>query len=528
MLDPFSKQPFREVGRFELRAGWEVFPDSPVYSATNSGRLQLQSETPVNWSGVNRFRRVWAGLAVALIAKDCFSVPLMPFGTDMTFWSFDILAAIFWTLNLPVSCWLARSKATVWPLFLAQTLVELVLIAPTFVDLLNHGQPHPLQSILRVLQLFRLLQASHWYKITGMSHMVREWLRHRSREFRAFWNIASIMLIGVLLIHLITCMWFAAGVGGEDSWVDELDITDKSWQQQYLLSFEWAIGRLPPSHLPENMKLARRSERFVALLGTGLMILFGSIFTSMITNDISDIRRAHRERKEADYHVRDYLRIFPVAPELEEHLIQYLQRAPKVQQPSKVVIENVLPEYLFKELCHEALSPVLKQHSFFRTLCSKHPAVQYALCKELQDWHVVPQEILFSAGPLCERMLLMVHGDIKYTRMDEAAVIHGSMRGSIALQSVLPTNEVPAESHVLHAGHWICEPCLWTAWAFVGKAASLSTATLVCLSPDKLIMATEDHKDAAALIAAHARKFVAQLNDTPLEELSDTLGFSAS
>ncbi|CAJ1449897.1 unnamed protein product, partial [Effrenium voratum] len=292
------------VGRFELRAGWEVFPDSPVYSTTNSGRLQLQSETPVNWPGVNRFRRVWAGLAVALIAKDCFSVPLMPFGTDMTFWSFDILAAIFWTLNLPVSCWLARSKATVWPLFLAQTLVELVLIAPTFVDLLNHGQPHPLQSILRVLQLFRLLQASHWYKITGMSHMVREWLRHRSREFRAFWNIASIMLIGVLLIHLITCMWFAAGVGGEDSWVDELDITDKSWQQQYLLSFEWAIGRLPPSHLPENMKLARRSERFVALLGTGLMILFGSIFTSMITNDISDIRRAHRERKEADYHVR--------------------------------------------------------------------------------------------------------------------------------------------------------------------------------------------------------------------------------
>ena len=304
--------------RFEVREGWDMMNGSffvktfqPTFYSSENGRGSLSTR-------MDRFRRIWAGIAVFLIARDCIAVPLMPFGTDFSFWSLEILAAIFWTFNLPISCFLARSKATVWWLFLTQTFVDLALLAPTYVDLLSIGTYSSVQVWLRILQLGRVLQVPHWYRITGMAGQVREWLRHRSREFRACWNGMWLMVLGGMFLHAVTCAWFFIG-NFPEGWVhEEQGFEGETWLQQYIRSFEWAISRLPPSHLPENMQLKTRAERFLAMFGTASMMLFGAIITSIVTNDMSDIRRVRRENKEAEFQVLDFSWNFSIGYDLQD------------------------------------------------------------------------------------------------------------------------------------------------------------------------------------------------------------------
>ncbi|CAE7355443.1 unnamed protein product, partial [Symbiodinium pilosum] len=104
-------------------------------------------------------------------------------------------------------------------------------------------------------------------------------------------------------------------------------------------------------------------------IGTGLTMLFGSIFTSIVTNDISDIRRVRRQQREAEYQVSDYLMMYPVSWDLQIQLREYLQRnKSRIQRPSKREMRNVLPQFLYRELCREALSPVFAAHRFLDDL----------------------------------------------------------------------------------------------------------------------------------------------------------------
>ena len=96
---------------FVLREGWE---QSVCFYTKSATHPRFASEDHVeDTTSYDRFRSVWASFAVLLIARDCFAIPLMPFGTDLTFWVLEILKACFWIANLPISCLLARSKATV-------------------------------------------------------------------------------------------------------------------------------------------------------------------------------------------------------------------------------------------------------------------------------------------------------------------------------------------------------------------------------------------------------------------------------
>eukprot|EP00438_Fugacium_kawagutii_P017224 Skav206647 [mRNA] locus=scaffold863:29898:31011:- [translate_table: standard] len=47
-------------------------------------------------------------------------------------------------------------------------------------------------------------------------------------------------------------------------------------------------------------------------------MLFGAMFTSIVTNDVSDIRRVRRTQKEAIFQVSDFFVNFSVTTELRE------------------------------------------------------------------------------------------------------------------------------------------------------------------------------------------------------------------
>eukprot|EP00434_Breviolum_minutum_P027336 symbB.v1.2.024171.t1/scaffold2267.1/size83884/4 len=57
---------------------------------------------------------------------------------------------------------------------------------------------------------------------------------------------------------------------------------------------------------------------------TGFMLLFGAGFTSIVTNDVSDIRRAARSQKEAQFQVTDFFDNFSVPMELKDEVEELL------------------------------------------------------------------------------------------------------------------------------------------------------------------------------------------------------------
>ena len=452
---------------------------------------------------LTRWRPAFACLASMLILHDCVMVPLLAFDPAG---SADLLfKLLFWAVTLPIPC---RHGAT------SIAVLDAVLVGLLCFELLSGI------SFLRGFQLLRVLRLVQLFKFTGFGRPASRWMHQSGREVRALVNIAATLCLTAIFLHVLTCVWFSCG-SLANGWVDE-EVRQLSLRQQYQRSLELALSRLHPSRTAENMTMNTQLERLLSLLATGAAVLCGAIFTSIVTNDLSDIRRTRREQREAQNKVSDFLTIYPVSWELELQMKEYLNRNMcKVKMPCKQDLSHMLPDFLFRELCREALTPVWAKHSFLHGLMMRHLSFQYDLSTQcLMDWNVGAHETLFSAGSKCDSMLMLSHGSIEYRAMGGCKVLPHLSRQTSFQQPLSKEAEGDPDA-VLHPGDWLAEACLWVSWQFMGKARSHGRSALICLSYPKLLAAVNLHKEASFDLILYARHFVATLNDIPEEELTD-------
>ena len=220
-------------------------------------------------------------------------------------------------------------------------------------------------------------------------------------------------------------------------------------------------------------RLNTKTERGMAVLATTCAMVFASIFTSIVTNDMSDIRRFHHMQQKSENQVLKYLRTYPIPWELEKDLKGYLHRnRTLVQPPNKEEMASLLPDFLYRELCREALSPVVEKHDFLFGLRNRYPAFHMDICVEcLSDWHLATEEILFSAGPRCHSMMFVASGDVTYLKSSSDSMSPMSTTRSqpkfpkdMKLNAVFPAEtsaKVVKEKLVL--GDWMCEQCASSA-----------------------------------------------------------------
>ncbi|CAE7255616.1 unnamed protein product [Symbiodinium necroappetens] len=404
---------------FELNDCWTQIQDNTHMSRmtrrasvamTHTQNTQTVHLVPVSQKKrcMGPFVKIWAGLFLSVILLEVVRWPLIAFEGKYALAN-DLSITAFQFLSIPVSATIAWCATDTWRRVLAFALLEVLLITTQCVDVLLGAN----SAWLRSVQLLRLLQLPRLFVMSGWSRYLHVYLVHTSREMRAVLNLFLAGLMLCLFLHLLTCLWFFVGQHG--GWVQS-ETYDMDFTAKYMTSLEFALSRIPPSRMSENMLLKLQSERVVALLATGLTILFGSIFTSIVTNDISDVRRVRRLQREAEYQVFDFIAAFPVPWELELQLKEYLKRnRSTIQLPRKQDMASLLPEYLFNELCREAMAPIIANHSFLQSLGMRFAAFQHDLClKGFTDWNVSNQEILFSPGPKCEHMLFVAYGTVGY------------------------------------------------------------------------------------------------------------------
>lgn len=309
-------------------------------------------------------------------------------------------------------------------------------------------------------------------------------------------NILMALLMCIFFLHVLTCAWFA--VGSSSSGLHGMSTLD-----QYRKSAELTLSRLHPSRTFENMQLE----------------------TQM------DIRRVRRMQKEAEYQVSDFFMIYPVSWALELQVKDHLQNnMSRVAPPCKQEMYAMLPDFLYRELCREALTPLLQKHSVLYDITSHHLGFQYDLCVEcLVDWNVGAHEMLFSVGRKCEQMLILTSGKIGYCRDKEVlsdiiSVSTAKSAGKVPSVATLRTrssHEGNFDVKLSSPGDWLCEACLWCPWNYLGRAISETRAAFLCLNYHKLLTAANRNKEACRELVVYARHFTASMQQIPEEQLTD-------
>lgn len=73
----------------------------------------------------------------------------------------------------------------------------------------------------------------------------------------------------------------------------------QAWAVVLRGSKTWLVNDWETHHHRTNGRT--RMERWLAIFATGATMLFGAMFTSIVTNDVSDIRRVRRTQKEVPF-----------------------------------------------------------------------------------------------------------------------------------------------------------------------------------------------------------------------------------
>ncbi|OLP83054.1 hypothetical protein AK812_SmicGene36234 [Symbiodinium microadriaticum] len=545
--DDDGSDPVEENSGFRLDLLWSKRHQELTAYRRNKSALQTQSTTlfyfehevrESRW--ISFAKQLWSFMASAFLLFDCISVPLLAFSVREPWWCHAI-RLVFWMLSLP-RIWLMHGR---YVTSIVNILVEVVLLIMLLCTVVfGTSLSSDVLFILRGSELLRLRFLAKLDSFSGIPRRFIKWSRGElwRLEARAAGNIFYAMVACLIGLHWLTCLWFVSGMA-PNGWVFteiEADLLDQPVVDRYRIALEWAVSRIPPSKTTDNVLLASQADRGIALSATAMALLAASIFTSIVTNDLSDIRRAQRQQGEADSQLADFLETFPVSWTLERQLKAYLrQTVQKVSLPSKRDMAALLPDLLHGQLCSEALGAIIYRHQMLTVLMTKYPSFQRDLCvKGLEDWTAAPNEALFSPGLPCHSMLFVAFDFVLYRRRGAVTAAErsnplsaktytlprGSSWGSI-MQTPVPAPKKTVldtePSLRVKRCHWLCEPCLWTDWHYHGHAVAGSCASLLCLSPASLLSITSGHAEISAELVIHARLFLNALNEIPEEDLSD-------
>jgi len=230
-------------------------------------------------------------------------------------------------------------------------------------------------------------------------------------------------------------------------------------------------------------------------------------FTSLhwsLANMIVQLQGLRREKSSWRRTVREFLNRHKISVALSVRVRRHVDRS----QPQKVRDSNAeslgrLSTELMVDLLEEMHVPALSCHPFFVNLRSKHPHLMRELCHEaLQPMLKSSDEIVFCTGQACSRMYVIISGHAQYNASMQPRDGAGS-QASAGMSHIRRT---------LHSGQWLSEAALWTGWVHRGELRVVTDCMLVALDASGFARIISSHKSAHQFAAGYARKFVESLN----------------
>lgn len=217
-------------------------------------------------------------------------------------------------------------------------------------------------------------------------------------------------------------------------------------------------------------------------------------------NVMVQLQGQRRERISRHKAVHEFLCRHKISSLLSLHVRRHVDRS-AADRSKETGIESSrrVSTEIIVNLMEEMHVPVFSVHPFFVNLRTKHPHLVRELCHEaLQPMLVSLDEIVFCANEVCSRMYIVISGHVQYCAN---------------VQQRDSANSGPAlVRRTLHEGKWVSEAALWTGWVHRGELRAVTDCLLFALDASGFARVISSHKSAHAFAAAYARKFVEGLN----------------
>lgn len=216
-----------------------------------------------------------------------------------------------------------------------------------------------------------------------------------------------------------------------------------------------------------------------------------------VTVQLQGLRRERAARHKA---VHEFLSRHRISSLLSIRVRRHVDRShPEQVKDSNVDSLRRHSTEIMVDLLEEMRVPAFSEHRFFVSLRAKHPHLVRELCHEaMQPMLKCPDEIIFCAGEVCSRMYIVVSGHVQYCA-------NVQQRDTVGAGPALVRR-------TLHGGKWLSEAALWTGWVHRGELRAVTDCLLFALDASGFARVISSHKSAHAFAAAYARRFVESLN----------------
>eukprot|EP00932_Pfiesteria_piscicida_P011897 SRR837773.23152.p1 GENE.SRR837773.23152~~SRR837773.23152.p1 ORF type:complete len:360 (-),score=83.37 SRR837773.23152:16-1068(-) len=233
-----------------------------------------------------------------------------------------------------------------------------------------------------------------------------------------------------------------------------------------------------------------------------------------VANLLVQLQAQQREKGKRQKLVREFLGRHGISSVLSIRVHRHLDRTQPERVRDNAEQLRTLAAELMMDLLEELHVPPFAAHPFFVNLRSKHPHLVRELCHEaLHPLLKAPDDVIFMAGEVCSKMYVIISGHVQYS-------------------ATVPQRDAPAGAmptivkRTLRGGQWLSEAALWTSWVHRGELRAVTDCLLFALDASGFARVISSHKSAHNYAAAYARKFVEGLNRGLQTDLVEALYLS--
>lgn len=436
-------------------------------------------------------RLAWDMVGLLLVLHDAITIPLlltvvlqnsfsppMDIGT-VVYWSTDIvlwfLTATYVKGELKV-----EFKEIAWRYVKTWLVPDMLVVLPEWVALVMDSSSPALRAIraLRALRLVRLAKME--------SVLQNQLKRINSLMLLNCIRLAQWLLCLLLLIHWLACGWYWIGKSSGHGWFEQAFADADNHDivlHGYLMALHWSIANF---HGEINIHPETVPERIYAVnvLFSGMII--SSVFVSVITDMILQLRQARKRRNEQKQRLRGYFLRHKISAELMVGVKRYFEFHTEVEREwvEDTELLQALPVQLQKSIHLEARAPTVEGHRLFAWMSLEQPTAFRDACHAgFVTSHTHAGHCLFSYADACHQMWFVDSGMLRYIKKQEGPRATGirplhSVRTSHMIREV---SRLRVGTEVVKKD-WICEPALWVQdWQNRGDLLAISDSSLLAL-----------------------------------------------
>eukprot|EP00931_Biecheleriopsis_adriatica_P031803 TRINITY_DN18608_c0_g1_i1.p2 TRINITY_DN18608_c0_g1~~TRINITY_DN18608_c0_g1_i1.p2 ORF type:complete len:347 (-),score=62.33 TRINITY_DN18608_c0_g1_i1:45-1085(-) len=325
----------------------------------------------------------------------------------------------------------------------------------------------------------------------------------------------------------------------EGGWLQTEGILDQPLGVRYVSSFQWALARLHPISMRDNMKLKTESERMFALVSSFGALLFSSVFISAINNAMAKFQRLRRDKQRRLDAVSSYCATHGVPVKLAMQMKKYIEGGEERESHTQHLrsIKEALPTEMLRVLFHAGRTNLFTTHRLFMELREQYPSLESDCCyNAVTEMYFLTGDMVFDHAHRCSGAYIIALGTLDYRR-GQRLLFRLSRTGEEIYENKVgsePSNSWRAllekagslwsttvSGKKLEHGDWLSEAALWvTSWAHAGHLQAVSKSCLILVSPADLETCLQQHRLALEEVREYAQSFVEALNSAE-EEFSD-------